>query len=139
MKTGFILFLLPLSASSFTVKPSTAGGFDTFLYSQYDDAVEDKIYQDYADKWMNDREPQQEERKKQPDKPKIPTFEADYLAAARKRAAEQLESSNSQARDEDWQNMSEEVKKQFGIQNSGDWEEWEKAAQNADEDDQFGF
>ena len=150
MKTGFVLFILPALASSFVAIPSKSGGLRTTLCSQYA-TDDDQIYEDYADKWLKQRQQekqqqqphQQEQEQKSPEnpngEPKIPTFEMDYLAAARKRAAERPKSINSQAGDDDWKKVSEEKMKEYGIKNAGDWEEWAKAAGDEDEDDEFGF
>ena len=128
MKTCFIGLLLPALASSFVVRPghATAGGFATILFSAVDD---DAMYQGYADQWM---EQQEQERQKHSKEPAIPTFEADYLAAAKARAAGKISSANSQAKDEDWQQIMEEKKNQYGIQNIGSADEWEDAARNAE-------
>ena len=148
MKTGFVLFILPALASSFVAIPSKTDGLRKIQFSLYG-SDDDQIYQDYADKWLEQRK--QEKQKQQPQQqeekppenpngePKIPTFEMDYLAAARKRAAERPKSINSQAGDDDWKKVSEEKMKEYGIQNAGDWEEWAKAAGDEDEDDEFGF
>ena len=56
--------------------------------------------------------------------------EADYLAAARKRAEERKASVNSGASDEDWQNIADEKESQFG--KVDDWENSVKEAGNVD-------
>ena len=53
-------------------------------------------------------------------KTKYPTSEADYLAAARKRAEERRESVNAAAKDEHWKTLAEEKRKQYG--ELDDWE-----------------
>lgn len=53
---------------------------------------------------------------------KYPTSEADYLAAARARAASKTESRGRAASDADWQQLAEEQKK-----NQGDYDDWENA------------
>lgn len=47
-------------------------------------------------------------------KSKYPTAEADYLAAARKRAELKVESRNNESSDEDWQQMAAEKSQQMG-------------------------
>eukprot|EP00536_Pseudo-nitzschia_multiseries_P000536 jgi/Psemu1/300133/fgenesh1_kg.6_\ len=54
----------------------------------------------------------------------------DFLANAKARAAAQLESNNNVAGDEDWTNLAEEKKEQFG--EIDDWENSMKEAGNAD-------
>jgi len=53
-------------------------------------------------------------------KSKYPTSEADFLVAARARAAHRVESVNSQAKDEDWMQASKVCKEQLG--DDDDWE-----------------
>eukprot|EP00546_Thalassionema_frauenfeldii_P012759 CAMPEP_0178913322 /NCGR_PEP_ID=MMETSP0786-20121207/10777_1 /TAXON_ID=186022 /ORGANISM="Thalassionema frauenfeldii, Strain CCMP 1798" /LENGTH=155 /DNA_ID=CAMNT_0020586049 /DNA_START=75 /DNA_END=542 /DNA_ORIENTATION=- len=54
-------------------------------------------------------------------KSKYPTSEADYLAAARKRAQEKKESVNSLSKDEDWQVVAEKKGEE------GDDDDWENS------------
>jgi len=54
----------------------------------------------------------------------------DYLANARARAAAQVDSNNNVAGDEDWTNLAEEKKEQYG--EIDDWENSLKEAGNAD-------
>jgi len=54
----------------------------------------------------------------------------DFLAAAKARAAAQVESNNNVAGDEAWQTLAEEKKEQFG--EIDDWENSQKEAGNAD-------
>jgi len=54
----------------------------------------------------------------------------DYLALARQRAAAQLESNNDVADDEEWTNLADEKKSQFG--QIDDWENSQKEAGNTD-------
>lgn len=54
-------------------------------------------------------------------KSKYPTSEADYLAAARKRAQEKKESVNSLSKDEDWQVVAEKKGEK------GDDDDWENS------------
>jgi len=54
----------------------------------------------------------------------------DFLAAAKARAAAQVESNNNVAGDEAWQTLAEEKKEQFG--EIDDWENAQKEAGNAD-------
>mmetsp|Transcript_43164 Transcript_43164/g.104404 ORF Transcript_43164/g.104404 Transcript_43164/m.104404 type:complete len:95 (+) Transcript_43164:221-505(+) len=56
--------------------------------------------------------------------------EADYLAAARKRAEERKASVNSGASDEDWQKIADEKESQVG--KIDDWENAVKEAGNSD-------
>jgi len=56
--------------------------------------------------------------------------ESDYLAAARRRAELKVESSNSVATDEEWFQVANEKKQQFGA--IDDWENSAKEAGNAD-------
>lgn len=59
-------------------------------------------------------------------KSKYPTTEADYLAAARARAAAKAESVNNEATDEDWKQVKEKTKAQ-----GGDVDDWEVSAREA--------
>ena len=52
-------------------------------------------------------------------KSKYPTAEADYLAAARKRAALKVESRNNESSDEDWQKMAAEKNQVMGGAEAG--------------------
>lgn len=92
---------------------------------------------------MEYRKVEREKKQEEDRKPKIQAFEADYLAAAKARAAQKPRSLNSQAKDEDWQQVMEEKRKQYGIKNIGSAEEWEEAARNAegeiDDDEEFKF
>lgn len=54
----------------------------------------------------------------------------DFLAAAKARAAAQVESNNNVAGDEAWQTLAEEKREQFG--EIDDWENSQKEAGNAD-------
>ena len=54
----------------------------------------------------------------------------DFLAAAKARAAAQVESNNNVAGDEEWTSLAEEKKEQFG--EIDDWENSQKEAGNAD-------
>jgi len=65
-------------------------------------------------------------------KSKYPTAEADYLAAARKRAEQKLESVNHMATDEEWQGLDQEVKKQTGGNIQDGWEASLKEAGDAE-------
>ena len=56
--------------------------------------------------------------------------QTDFLAAARKRAEERTASSNAGAGDDDWKNLAEEKKSQYG--EIDDWENSQKEAGNAD-------
>ena len=152
MKAELILFfLLPTLAWSFAAtKLRRPLDYATVLYSSlYDNPVDDKLYQDYVDKWLSQREQlhlqdQQEERQRQQqpmdhqdDKPKVPTFsEADYLAAAKMRASQRPQSQNAQSKLEDWQTISDEKRKQYGVTND-DWDAAvrKEEAENWDNDD----
>jgi hypothetical protein len=59
---------------------------------------------------------------------KYPTAEADYLAAARARAAMKVESKNDEATDKDWKSVKEVVKPK----DDDDWEISAKEAGNID-------
>ena len=61
-------------------------------------------------------------------KSKYPTAEADYLAAARARAAQRAESKNNEATDDDWKQVKEKTK----IKDDDDWEISAKEAGNID-------
>jgi hypothetical protein len=63
-------------------------------------------------------------------KSKYPTSEADFLAAARARAAAKPASVQRSATDEDWQQIAREKKAQMG--ELDDWENSAKEAGNAD-------
>ena len=54
----------------------------------------------------------------------------DYLAEAKKRAAQKTESRNAGARDEDWKELADEKKEQYGV--IDDWENSVKEAGNTD-------
>lgn len=56
--------------------------------------------------------------------------ESDFLAAARKRAEQKVESSNAGASDEEWKSIAQEKQAQFG--DIDDWENSKKEAGNAD-------
>jgi hypothetical protein len=56
--------------------------------------------------------------------------ESDYLAAARRRAEERVESINSMSNDEDWFKIAEEKK-----QEQGDIDDWENALKEAGNSD----
>ncbi|CAB9506284.1 expressed unknown protein [Seminavis robusta] len=62
---------------------------------------------------------------------KYPTSEADYLAAARKRAEMKVESQNSASTAEDWKKVAMEKEKQPGGR-SDDWEASKAEAGNED-------
>lgn len=61
---------------------------------------------------------------------KYPTAEADYLAAARARAAAKTPSVETRATDEDWQSIAEEKRQQVG--EIDDWKISEAEAGNID-------
>jgi hypothetical protein len=63
-------------------------------------------------------------------KSKYPTSEADYLAAARARAAAQVASKNDGATDEDWLKVKQEAAQQGGV--NDDWEVSAREAGNSD-------
>lgn len=65
-------------------------------------------------------------------KSKYPTSEADYLAAARERAAQKVESINSQAKDEDWQLVAKVRKETVG-----EVDDWEASLGNGVADSQI--
>lgn len=64
-------------------------------------------------------------------KSKYPTSEADYLAAARKRAESKLDSTNSKSTAEEWEAVAKQ-KKAEGITIDDDWEKSLEEAGNAD-------
>jgi hypothetical protein len=66
-------------------------------------------------------------------KSKYPTAEADYLAAARKRAEQRAESVNTMSSDRDWKEASDEKKQQFGT--AADDNDWEASAKEAGNED----
>ena len=61
---------------------------------------------------------------------KYPTAEADYLAAARARAAARTPSSETRATDKDWQRIAQEKRQQVG--DIDDWENSKAEAGNID-------
>ena len=61
---------------------------------------------------------------------KYPTAEADYLAAARARAAARTPSVETRATDSDWQRIAQEKRQQLG--NIDDWESSKAEAGNID-------
>lgn len=63
---------------------------------------------------------------------RFPTSESDYLAAARKRAAEARESVNSMSSDEDWFQMASQKTQEMGGTIMDDWEASKAEAGNAD-------
>jgi hypothetical protein len=65
-------------------------------------------------------------------KSKYPTHEADYLAAARKRAQEKLASRNDDTTDDDWKRAAREKQQTVGLDGQDDWEASLKEAGNAD-------
>ena len=65
-------------------------------------------------------------------KSKYPTSEADYLAAARKRAEQKLESVNNMSTDEEWKAAASEKKNQMGGAMEDEWEASLKEAGNID-------
>ena len=67
----------------------------------------------------------------------IPSFEADYLAAARKRAAEKKASMNAAANDDDWKMIQEQIREEHGIETEDDWET--KATENIEDGEGFGL
>jgi hypothetical protein len=56
--------------------------------------------------------------------------ESDFLAAAKKRAAERVESRNASAGDDDWKTLAERKKNEMG--EIDDWENSKKEAGNED-------
>mmetsp|Transcript_2496 Transcript_2496/g.5437 ORF Transcript_2496/g.5437 Transcript_2496/m.5437 type:complete len:209 (-) Transcript_2496:275-901(-) len=67
----------------------------------------------------------------------IPSFEADYLAAARKRAAAKKASMNAAAKDDDWKTIQEQIREEHGIESEDDWET--KATDNIEDGEGFGL
>eukprot|EP00529_Nitzschia_sp_RCC80_P037421 CAMPEP_0113486516 /NCGR_PEP_ID=MMETSP0014_2-20120614/25037_1 /TAXON_ID=2857 /ORGANISM="Nitzschia sp." /LENGTH=154 /DNA_ID=CAMNT_0000380191 /DNA_START=91 /DNA_END=555 /DNA_ORIENTATION=- /assembly_acc=CAM_ASM_000159 len=67
----------------------------------------------------------------------IPSFEADYLAAARKRAAARKASMNAAAKDDDWKTIQEQIREEHGIESEDDWET--KATDNIEDGEGFGL
>ena len=65
-------------------------------------------------------------------KSKYPTGEADYLAAARKRAQMKVESQNDGSSDADWKAAAKDKQMKFGGQVEDDWEASLKEAGNQD-------
>lgn len=110
------LLILPTLASAFSVAPLCHTRSTTFLRA--DAGGEDGLVLDGLDKKMNEF------------RAEYAFTEADYLAAARKRAEERKESVNSGASDEDWKKIAREKETQFG--KVDDWENSVKEAGNAD-------
>jgi hypothetical protein len=133
MKSKTIIALLPTLVASFTVSTppprhqrisasSSSSSSSSILFSESESSAEgeknDGLILDGLDQQLGQL------------KSKYPTSEADYLAAARKRAEERRESVNSMAKDEDWEKIAQEKKEQFG--ELDDWESSQKEAGNSD-------
>ena len=114
-----LLLILPTLASSFAVAPiSRTECKNTWLLRAEASEEGDGLVLDGLDKKMNEF------------RTKYSFTEADYLAAARKRAQERKASVNSGASDEDWKKIAAEKEKQYG--KIDDWENSAKEAGNAD-------
>mmetsp|Transcript_2495 Transcript_2495/g.5435 ORF Transcript_2495/g.5435 Transcript_2495/m.5435 type:complete len:204 (-) Transcript_2495:275-886(-) len=128
--------------------------------------AEDQMYLDLADQWLKqqdeekrsqNRQQQQHNLQEQAPLPPpraqsissssedsisivestIPSFEADYLAAARKRAAAKKASMNAAAKDDDWKTIQEQIREEHGIETEDDWET--KATDNIEDGEGFGL
>ena len=141
--------------SSFTVSPSivTPTKF-TRATKLFSDNLEEEDYEKYTQQYYNDQQQQQNQQQQdqqQQDQDeeepqglvldgldqqmrqmssKYGFTESDFLAAARKRAEERVESVNSMSTDEDWQKIAEAKKKEQG--DIDDWENSLKEAGNTD-------
>mmetsp|Transcript_21824 Transcript_21824/g.35126 ORF Transcript_21824/g.35126 Transcript_21824/m.35126 type:complete len:165 (-) Transcript_21824:621-1115(-) len=113
------------SCSSLTKKNSCATGRlyasendDDTSNSESADAKEPGLVLDGLDKEMSQMAS------------KFSFTESDFLAAAKKRAQERVESKNSSAKDSDWKNLAEQKKEEVG--EIDDWENSMKEAGNED-------
>lgn len=112
-----ILLILPTLSSSF-VLPLRRRDQTFPLFAEENNDKDEGLVLDGLDKEMNQY------------RSEFAFSEADFLAAARKRAEERKESSNSGASDKDWQAMADEKAEQFG--QIDDWENSMKEAGNTD-------
>ena len=112
-----IVLILPTLSSSF-VLPLRGRDQTLPLFAEENSDKDEGLVLDGLDKEMNQY------------RSEFAFSEADFLAAARKRAEERKESSNSGASDKDWQAMADEKAEQFG--QIDDWDNSMKEAGNAD-------
>jgi hypothetical protein len=115
------LFLLPAIASSFVILPQHSASRSFALCAEADENKEEEpkgLVLEGLDKELSKMAS------------KSPSYEMDYLAAAKKRSEEKRESVNSGARDEDWKNLAEEKEETVG--KIDDWENSQKEAGNTD-------
>ena len=108
-----LLLFLPALAASFVPQAHTRIGWH--IYAHEDEEEPKLMLGDGVDELMKSL------------KSKFPTSEADYLAAARKRAEEARPSVNSNASDEDWQKIS--------AQKSLEEDDWETSLKEAGSDE----
>ena len=115
------LFLLPAIASSFVILPQNSASRSFALGAEADENKEEEpkgLVLEGLDKELTKIAR------------KAPSYEMDYLAAARKRSEEKRESVNSGAKDEDWTNLANEKEESVG--KIDDWENAQKEAGNSD-------
>jgi hypothetical protein len=115
------LFLLPAIASSFVILPQNSASCSFALGAEVDENKEEEpkgLVFEGLDKELTKMAS------------KSPSYEMDYLAAAKKRSQEKRESVNSGARDEDWTNLASEKEETVG--KIDDWENAQKEAGNTD-------
>mmetsp|Transcript_43165 Transcript_43165/g.104405 ORF Transcript_43165/g.104405 Transcript_43165/m.104405 type:complete len:143 (+) Transcript_43165:76-504(+) len=112
-----LLLILPTLASSFSVSPLSGTVSTTFLRADASEEDEGLVLDGLDNKMSEFRT-------------EYSFTEADYLAAARKRAEERKASVNSGASDEDWQKIADEKESQVG--KIDDWENAVKEAGNSD-------
>lgn len=119
MLRPFLLLFLPAVATAFMPKAYTRIGW-SHIYAQEEEEEEEepKLVLDGVDDLMKRF------------KSKFPTSEADYLAAARKRAEEARPSVNSKASDEDWHNIASQ---KSSLENEND--DWEASLKEAGNDE----
>ena len=115
------LFLLPAIASSFVILPQNSASRSFALGAEADENKKEEpkgLVLEGLDKELTKIAS------------KAPSYETDYLAAAKKRSQEKRESVNSGARDEDWTNLANEKEETVG--KIDDWENAQKEAGNSD-------
>jgi hypothetical protein len=115
------IFLLPAIASSFVILPQNSASHTFALGAEADENKEEEpkgLVLTGLDSELTKMAS------------KSPSYEMDYLAAAKKRSQEKRESVNSGAKDEDWKNLADE--KEDTIGKIDDWENAQKEAGNSD-------
>jgi hypothetical protein len=115
------LFLLPAIASSFVILPQNSASRSFALGAEADENKEEEPKGLVLEGLDNELTKMASE---------LPSYELDYLAAAKKRAQEKRESVNSGARDEDWKTLADEKEESVG--KIDDWENAQKEAGNTD-------